>query len=185
MEQVRRVFTFNPALDNDACEYFQVASLSINSQARVLNCLIARDGNMLAESGALDSSVLSSSSLAQTSARAPSRFELRQASLRAAPSLPSSQSVTFDSSISAGSSTSNQRVSSSVTPSAAFSPQSHAHSESFLTRSSDSSRRRPDALQITGASIIRAASASPVLPQLAAQLILCLWLLRKSQPKLF
>lgn len=185
MEQVRRVFTFNPALANDACKYFQVASLSINSQARVLNCLIARDGNMLAESGALDSSVLSSSSLAQISARVPSRFELRQASLRAAPSLPSSQSVTFDSSISAGFNTSNQRVSSSVTPSAAFSPQSHAHSESFLTRSSDSSHCRPDALQITGASIIRAASASPVLPQLAAQLILCFWLLRNSQPKLF
>ena len=165
-------------------EYLQVDSLSINSQARVLNRLIARDGNMLAESGVSDSSVLSPSSLGQTSARAPSRFELRQASLRAAPFLQSSQSATFDSSRSTGSNTSNKGASSSGTPSAAFSPQSHAHSESFLTRSSDSNHRRPDALQITGASIIRAASASPVLPQLAAQLILWFWLLLTSQPKL-
>ncbi len=184
MEQVRRVFTFNPALANDAREYLQVASLSISSQARVLNRLIARDGNMLADSGVSDSSVPSPSSLGQTSARVPSRFELRQASLRAAPFLPSSQSATFNSSVSTGRNTSNQGGSSSATPSAAFSPQSHAHSESFSTRSSDSSHRRPDAMQITGASIIRAASASPVLPQLAAQLIFCFWLLRRSQPKL-
>ena len=152
----------------------QVAPLGISAHARVLNRLIARDAHIEAGMGQAAHSPRPSPSLRQSSAHAPSRFELRQAALRSSTSLSSSRSTgmsLFDSqgasSIGVGNSIGvspqpRQLLhSTSRTPAAPHPPTEAYRSD---TQHPDDNCQPPPPLERTGAAILRAASTSTVRP---------------------
>ena len=143
----------------------QVAAMSIQSNSKVLNRLIARDLHTDADLDIGGGTPRSTSSLNQVTERAPSRFQLRQAALRG-PSLSSSQSTSVNCSKSFSSSSSVNISGQDAATAASPSP---AHRQQSLFGSSshhpvDGLNQLPAPLERSGSSILRAASASPVRP---------------------
>ena len=138
----------------------QVAAMGIQSSSKVLNRLIARDAHNETNIGGGDGSQRSFPE--QVSMRAPTRFQLRQAALRGPSSVSSSQSTSINDSKSFGSSgfsSSSANISGQdVTAAASPSP---AHRQP-PPPGGGALYPQPAPLERTQASILRAASASPV-----------------------
>jgi hypothetical protein len=137
------------------------------SSARVLSNLVARDAHIDANTDGISASPQSQSYLNQTSTRPPSRFELRQAALRAPSSLSSSHSTDDSSSSSSGRSGGGGGMNISTVSSLGSAPGSNlapSHPQPYASplHSHDDADQPPSPLRRTAASILRAASASSV-----------------------
>ena len=165
MEQARRKLVSASHLFSITHNIYQVASIGMTSSAQILNRLASRDAHIESDLRSKLKSPQSQSQsqlsfVDQSSARAPSRFELRQAALRT-PSSLSSSSADGSNFFSSGTNTSTSSLSglAAAASAAAHIPPAALLGKPPLVRDAD---QAPASLQRTAASILRAASASPV-----------------------
>lgn len=166
MEQARRKLVSASHLFSITHNIYQVASIGMTSSAQILNRLASRDAHIESDLRSKLKSPQSQSQsqlsfVDQSSARAPSRFELLQAALRTPSSLSSSSSADGSNFFSSGTNTSTSSLSglAAAASAAAPTPPAALLGKPPLVRDAD---QAPASLQRTAASILRAASASHV-----------------------